>query len=418
MTKPTLAYEDWIRSGETKAVMSALGSGAEGQGPKARFVGGCVRNGLISAPVTDIDIATVLVPTRVIELVEEAGLKAVPTGIDHGTVTVVSGNIPYEVTTLRKDVSTDGRRAVVAFTDDWLEDAGRRDFTMNAIFADPDGTVFDPLEGRADLEARRVKFIGDAAKRIEEDFLRVLRFFRIHAAYGEGEMDEAGLLACAKAKDQLGALSVERVQSELLKLLGSPDPLPTLRQMTAIEVLQAVLPEAQHFDLVGSLAAIDRTAFFTPDPVLRLGALVGADSAGFAALSERLRLSNAQKARLIGLAGDEFQIVSYMSIREMRRTAYRIGQQAFRDRVLLHWAADPKATNGVGWRALLAMVESWERPTLPLTGDDVMKAGVPKGKEVGRVLAEVEDWWVDADFTEDEFSIAERLKAIVQATVF
>jgi poly(A) polymerase len=418
MAKKNLAFEEWLRSSETRQVMDALSSGASGGEPVARFVGGCVRNGLMNVPVTDIDIATSLAPERVVELIEEAGLKAVPTGIEHGTITAVCEGKPFEITTLRKDVSTDGRRAVVAYTDDWTEDAKRRDFTMNAIFADAAGEIYDPLGGIADLEARRVKFIGDASTRISEDYLRILRFFRIHAVYGQGELDPQGLAACADAKKHLPELSAERVQSELLKLLSAREPVPVLRQMAATGILQMVLPEAQKFDLLDGLAAIDRTQFFTADAVLRLGGLIETDGAETGALADRLRLSNAQKARLISLRTDQPKVVSYMSIREMQRTAYRIGQEALKDRVMLSWAQDPKPSNGIGWRALLEMVNVWERPLLPLSGDDVMLAGVPKGPDVGRVLSEVEDWWVDAGFTDDEFSIAERLKAVVQASVF
>ncbi|TNE38152.1 MAG: CCA tRNA nucleotidyltransferase [Alphaproteobacteria bacterium] len=416
--KTSLAQEPWVRAPDTLAIMEALRAGAREGEVVARFVGGCVRNSLFELPFDEIDIATVLTPEEVTERLQAAGLKAVPTGIDHGTITGIVRHEPFEITTLRRDISTDGRRATVAFTDDWAEDAARRDFTMNALYADPDGTLQDPLGGLEDLKARRVRFIGDAHARIAEDYLRVLRFFRFHALYGRGELDPAGLQACAEAKDNLKALSAERVQGELFKLLGAADPLPTLRAMTATHILQEVLPEAQHFESLDRLAAIDRMTFFEADPVLRLGALVQGAAADMALMADRLRLSNAQKARLLSLVGDEFKIVSYLSIREVRRAAYRLGKQALMDRIMLHWAADPKASNGVQWRALLAMAESWQRPQMPLSGADVMKAGVPKGPLVGEVLAEVEDWWVEADFIEDEFSIAERLKAVVQAKVF
>ena len=223
LVKTNLSLEPWIKAPETVAVMAALGAGAEGSAVVARFVGGCVRNGLLGeqSPVeaTDIDIATSLAPERVVELLEAAGLKAVPTGIEHGTITAVSGHKPFEITTLRKDVATDGRRATIAYTDDWAQDAKRRDFTMNAIFADEAGEIFDPLGGLEDLQARRVGFIGAASARISEDYLRILRFFRIHAVYGQGALDEEGLRACVTAKDHLSKLSAERVQSELFKLL-------------------------------------------------------------------------------------------------------------------------------------------------------------------------------------------------------
>lgn len=421
LVKTNLSLEPWIKAPETVAVMAALGAGAPAE-PVARFVGGCVRNGLLGeqSPVeaTDIDIATSLAPERVVELLEAAGLKAVPTGIEHGTITAISGHKPFEITTLRKDVATDGRRATIAYTDDWAQDAKRRDFTMNAIFADETGEIFDPLGGLEDLQARRVRFIGDASTRILEDYLRILRFFRIHAVYGQGALDQVGLQACAAAKDHLSKLSAERVQSELIKLLSASDPLPVMRQMAAVGVMSEILPEATNYDLFGCLVAADQGQFFEADPVLRLGALLETDGDATEALSARLRLSGRDAKRLKAMRSDETSIVSYMSIRELRRTAYLIGQQCLHDRIRLAWAGDPKATNGVQWRALLAMGDTWQRPQLPLTGSQVQLAGVPEGPEVGRVLREVEAWWIETDFTEDRFSIAERLKAIVQASIF
>ncbi len=414
--KSSIAHEPWLKAPETQAVMSAL----EGErvGEVARFVGGCVRNALLGEPVSDVDIATTLTPDEVVLKLEAAGLKAVPTGIEHGTITAVSDGRPFEITTLRKDVETHGRHATVAFSTDWAEDAARRDFTMNALLADVQGQIYDPLGGRVDLEERRVRFIGNAASRIAEDFLRILRFFRIHAWYSEGELDKEGLEACASAAEHLGELSAERVSSELLKLLEAWDPLSVLRQMAAVGVLGRVLPEAQNFDRFARLAEIERAQFFEPDALLRLGSLLARDQKSATHLGTRLRLSNDSQTRLADMSGGKDKIVCYLSIRDLRRQIYWQSNRTFRDRAMLAWAEDPKTPNSVQWRALIAMADSFTPPEMPLTGDEVMAAGVPHGPEVGRVMREVEEWWVDADFTEDRFSIIERLKAVVQATVF
>lgn len=390
----------WMRAPETRAVMDALG--------EARFVGGCVRNALMGQAVADIDIATPLAPDQVTKRLEAAGIKAVPTGIDHGTVTAVKDGKPFEVTTLRRDVETDGRHAVVAFTSDWAEDARRRDFTMNALYASADGEVLDSVGGVDDLKAGTVRFVGDAVTRIREDYLRILRLFRFHAWYGKGEMDGEALRAAAAGKAGIAGLSAERIRKEMLRLLEAPDPMPSLRAMAAVGVLGAVLPGTLDLARLERLVAIDVDNFFAPDAVLRLAALGGGAT---------LKLANAQKDRLDDLARADEKIVSYLSIREVRRLLYKLGAARFKDRVFLKWADDPKASNFTQWRALLALADSWQRPRFPLTGGNVMNAGVPEGPLVGRVLGEVEDWWIESDFTDDEFSLAERLKAVVQAVV-
>jgi len=401
----------WMTDPKTRAVLEALG-------PDARFVGGAVRNALLRCEVSDVDIATPLLPEEVTRRLTAAGLGAVPTGIAHGTVTAISGGTPYEVTTLRRDVATDGRRAVVAFTTDWREDAQRRDFTMNALYASAEGEVIDLVGGVADLEAGRVRFVGDAATRIREDYLRILRLFRFHAWYGKGEIDGAALRAAAAEKAGLAQLSGERVQKELLRLLEAENPAPVLRMMAAAGILPELLPGALSIARLEKLAAIDAEAFFKPDPVLRLAALLPDDPVLAEATAKRLRLSNADAQRLVDVAGAKEKIVSYLSIKEVRKLLYRIGVGPFRDRVFLKWAEDPKESNAINWRMLLEVASTWPRPTFPLTGRDVMLAGVPEGPLVGRILAEVEDWWVDADFIDDEFSLAERLKAVVQATAY
>jgi len=408
----TLGPHTWITDDKTRRVMDALGQGA------ARFVGGCVRNTILGAPVNDVDIATVLRPDEVITHLEKAGLKAVPTGIEHGTITAVVDGKPFEITTLRKDVRTDGRHAKVVFSADWGEDAARRDFTMNAIYAERDGTLHDPMNGYDDTLAGYVRFIGDADARIKEDFLRILRFFRFNAWYGKGDFDEAGLTACAAHKDGLKKLSGERVQKEALKLLGAPEPLPALRAMAAAGILVEVLPEAANFERFAKLAEIESHQLFTSDPVLRLSALLSGQVNEINALADRLKLSNEVRDRLTRMHTDQTKLVSYLSVREVRKALYWIGIETFKDLVMLHWAVDPKVNNAVQWRALLAIADSWQRPVFPLTGEEVMAAGVPEGPHVGRILREVEEWWVDVDFLDDRLSLGERLNAVVQATVY
>lgn len=407
-----LARAEWLNHADTRAVMEALGAGA-------RFVGGAVRNELMGEEVSDIDIATVETPERASALLTAKGIKVVPTGIDHGTVTAVTPSRHFEITTLRVDVKTDGRRADVAFTGDWVEDAKRRDFTINALYADADGTVHDPLEtGRTDLKARRVRFIGDANARIAEDYLRILRFFRFHAWYGAGEPDAEGLKACADAREGLRQLSGERVRDELLKIAAADNAGAAFRQMAAAGILSIALPEASRLDRFEKLVDIEANQLFKSDPLLRLASTLDLDKGGVSALATRLRLSNRDRDRIEAMLTDKTKIVAYLSIREVRKALYLIGVETFKDRVMLGWAEDRKGHNTFQWRAMLAMADSWEKPEFPLTGEMIKQAGVPEGPEIGRVRREVEEWWIDADFTDDEFSIIERLKAVVQATVY
>ena len=413
----TTISKPWMSAKDTRAVMEALE--AAGGAGCARFVGGCVRNALIGAPVDDIDIATILTPPQVIAAAQAAGLKPVPTGVEHGTVTVVSGGKPFEVTTLRRDVETDGRRAVVAFTQDWAEDAQRRDFRLNALYADAAGQVFDPTgEGVADAKAGRIVFVGEADQRIAEDALRILRFFRFHAWYGKGAPDPEALAACERMKANLAHLSAERVSKELLKLLAAEDPRPTLRLMAATGILPAVLPAAQGLARFEGLVAIETEQLFQCDPLLRLAALLPDDPAAGLETAQALRLSNAQRERLVAALGTAPRLVSWMSPREARRAVYRLGAQAFCDRALLAWAASARPAAAIQWRALLPMAQTCPRPTFPLSGEEVMAAGVPKGPLVGRIMREVEEWWIDQDFTDDKLSLVEQLKAVAQGMAY
>jgi poly(A) polymerase len=384
----------------------------------ARFVGGSVRNALMRRPVGDIDIATQLEPAAVIAALEAAKLKAVPTGIEHGTITAVAQGRPFEITTLRRDVETDGRRAIVAFTREWAQDAARRDFRINALYAAPDGEVFDPTGGGlADLAAGAIVFVGDPATRIREDALRILRFFRFLAWYGRGEPDPASLAACADLRALIEGLSAERLGAETMKLLCADDPRGAVRLMATGGVLAQLLPSAASLGRFEALVAIETEILFTQDPLLRLAALLPDDPGEGSKAAARLRLSNAQRDRLTAALTPQAGLVSWMSPRETRRLVWRIGADAFCDRALLSWAASPRQAAGVQWRALIPMARSWPRPALPLNGEEVAAAGVPKGPLIGKVLREVEAWWVDQDFPDDKLSLVERLKAVVQGMV-
>jgi poly(A) polymerase len=400
------AQHGWMTAPETVQVMAALAEG--------RFVGGAVRNALLGVPVVDIDIAVPMPPTETMTRLKAKGIKVIETGIDHGTVTAIAGTHAFEITSLRRDVETDGRHAVIAFTDDWAEDAARRDFTLNALYATATGEIFDYATGVEDLIAGKVRFMGGARARIAEDYLRVLRLFRFHAWYGKGEIDAEGLRAAAEAKDKLKTLSAERVQKELLRLLEAGNPAPVLRMMAATGILSALLPGALQLSRLERLAEIDADNLSTRDGVLRLAALLADDSDAAHAAADALKLSNADRIRLeqaLGGAG----LTAGLSAKDARLLLYRLGVARFRDKVLLAWAGAPKAANALPWRMMLRMAETWERPRFALTGLDVMQAGIAEGPEVGRVLAKVEDWWAGGDFTASEAALREKLQSVIDA---
>ncbi|MCX7358423.1 MAG: CCA tRNA nucleotidyltransferase [Alphaproteobacteria bacterium] len=405
-----ITHADWLKAPETQKLLAALEAARAGG---SRFVGGCVRNTLIGAPVDDLDIATQLTPQETIAVATKAGFAAHPTGIEHGTITVVVNHEPFEVTTLRRDVTTDGRRATVAFTESWEEDAQRRDFRMNALYADASGQIHDPTGGGLDdARAGRVIFIGDAATRIKEDYLRILRFFRFNAWYARTVLDPQGLQACADHVAGLDTLSVERIWKEVKKLLGARDPRAAWEGMSAIEVRARALPELNNTPRLRALMDLEADLMLPVDAMTRIAAAIE-DQESAKALSRRLKLSNEERDRLVAALGDDVKITSYMSLREMRRAIYKLGNEAFRDRVMLAWAAagNDKAQ---AWRALVAHAMMWTPPKLPLTGDEIMAAGIPAGPKVGLIMREVEDWWIDADFPDDKLSVIERLKAVAQ----
>ncbi len=406
----SITHAAWLKLPQTHALIAALEAARAGG---SRFVGGCVRNTLMGREVDDIDIATQLTPDEVTEIAAKAGFAAHPTGIEHGTVTVVVKSKPFEVTTLRRDVSTDGRRATVAFTDKWEEDAARRDFRMNALYTSGEGEVFDPTGGGLDdVRTGRVIFIGDAHTRIREDYLRILRFFRFNAWYARGPVDPQGLNACADLIAGLDQLSVERVWKEVKKLLAAPDPRAAWEGMTAIEARARALPELDNETRLDALVSLEADLMLPVDAMTRIAASLK-DQDAAKTLAQRLKLSNEERDRLVAALGHELKITSYMSLREMRRAIYRLGNSAFRDRVMLSWASAGSA-KAQAWRALLAHAQMWNPPKLPLSGDEVMAAGVPAGPKVGEVIREVEAWWIDADFPDDKLSVIERLKAVAQ----
>jgi poly(A) polymerase len=391
----------------TAALLGAFGRA----GILARFVGGVVRDALLGLPIADIDLATPAHPEEVIAALEGAGLKAVPTGIAHGTVTAVVPPRHFEITTLRRDVETYGRHALVAFDADWTLDAARRDFTINAIYLDPDGTLHDPVGGLADLKAHRVRFVGDPATRIVEDLLRVLRFYRFTARFGDGVGDPAARAACRQAAPMLGRLSAERVAQELLRLLLLSDPFAALRMMAEDGVLAAIVPEARRLE---RLAALVRLEPAPADPLRRLAAAIDVDSAGAMAVAERLRLSNAQRDRLIGLA-PPFEFDPAGDNRAQRRALYRLGRERYRDVAILNAAEGRLMPQRLG--ELLNLAATWTAPVFPLGGDEVTALGVPPGPRVGQLLNAVQEWWEEGDFAADRAACRRKLAELTrQAT--
>ena len=370
---------EWWRRPGMRELFTALGAEAG----LVRLVGGTVRDELLGIPHADVDLATRLEPGAVVERLQAVRIKAVPTGIEHGTITAVSRGQVAEITTLRRDVSTDGRRAVVAFTEEWKEDAARRDFTINALSADPvSGEVFDYFGGLDDLPLRRIRFIGDPLARIAEDHLRILRFFRFHARFGSGAPDGPALAACAARANDLMALSRERIADELLKLLALDDPAATAGVMLDHFILRPVLPEveAQRLGDLEALIAAERAAAIAPDPLRRFAALLPRDPALAEAIAARLKLSNKARKRLACAATGDHDL-------SPQALAYRVGPDCAADRLLLAGRADAAAA-----------IVSWKPPRLPVRGGALIARGLPEGPLVARTLRRIEDEWVEAGF--------------------
>ena len=390
----------WLRRGEVQDLLVTLG----GDGEEARVVGGAVRNELLHLPVSEFDIATTAVPEEVMRRVEQAGWKAVPTGIEHGTITVVIGGKPFEVTTLRQDVETYGRKAKVVFGRDWTADAQRRDFTVNALSASADGTVYDYVGGLADIAARRVRFIGDPAQRIAEDYLRILRFFRFHAWYGSGAPDAAGLHACIAARGGLETLSRERVRMELLKLLLAPHATPALAIMAEAGLLGAVLGGVPLLASYENTVKAEAAMAIPADAVRRLGALGVFVKEDAERLGERLRLSKAEAERLTAL--ETWWTVSPDGGEQAARALlYRLGPESFVDRVLVAWSRSKAGAADTAWHMLAALPQRWTAPVFPLKAADIMSRGMAAGPALGAALRLAERFWIEADLPIDRAAL-------------
>ncbi|MGI9412309.1 MAG: CCA tRNA nucleotidyltransferase [Hyphomicrobiales bacterium] len=410
---PSLRDAQWLKAPELQAVMQALEADGE-----ARVAGGAVRDALLGRPVSDVDVATDLTPDDVMRVLGDAGIKTIPTGIDHGTVTAVVGAgaaaATYEVTTLRVDVETFGRHAKVAFTDDWQADAGRRDFTMNALYCDRHGRILDPLGGYPDLIARRVRFAGNPSARIEEDYLRILRFFRFHAVFGGVETDAEGLAACAAHRGGLDQLSGERINQELFRLLPAPGAVEVVEVMADAGILEHVVPTAADVPRFVALCAIEAACGRGPDGLLRLAALGLHGPQDVVRLRERLVLTNAQTARLERIAAPAMALDAAMPDTARREALYRLGPDGYGDAVLFTWAASDAAPDDRHWQALLRLPEQWSAPALPLSGGDLVARGIEAGPRVGEILRAFERWWIDRGFPQDADTVESGLALMLE----
>ena len=390
----------WLTSGPAARVLALL----NGDGEEARVVGGAVRNALLKLPIGDIDIATTALPAEVVRRARLAGIKCVPTGIEHGTVTLVVGAHPFEVTTLREDIETFGRRAKVAFGRDWIRDAERRDFTINGLSVDARGVVHDHVGGLDDIAAGRVRFIGDPAQRIAEDYLRVLRFFRIHAAYGEGAPDRAGYLACIAARRGLDGLSAERVRMEIVKLMVAKGAAASVTAMAEGGLLLPILGGVTYTGPFTAMIAAEHALGLPPNAMRRLGALAVAVTEDARRLAIRLRLANAE-AKALDSMGHRWWRLAAMDEAAARRRLYRLGPERYRDRLMLAWARSGGRNARGSWRQLATLPDRWRAPKFPLKAADFTARGIPEGPMLGQVLMLAEDAWLAADFPLDHAAL-------------
>ena len=399
----------WLRSGPAARVLELL----NGNGEEARVVGGAVRNALLKIPTGDVDIATTALPAEVIRRAKAAGIKSVPTGIEHGTVTLVVDGQPFEVTTLREDIETFGRKARVAFGRDWVRDAERRDFTINGLSVDADGVVHDHVGGLEDIAARRVRFIGDPDQRIAEDYLRILRFFRIHAAYGIGEPDRTGYLACIGGRAGLATLSAERVRMEMLKLVIAAGAAGAVTAMAEGGLLLPIFGGVAYTGPFAAMIAAERELGLAPNAVRRLGALAVAVTEDARRLALRLRLTNTE-TRTLDSMGHRWWRLAGMDEATARRRLYRLGAERYRDRLMLAWARlGERPQSGAVARASRRLPERWSAPKFPLKAADFIARGIAEGRALGQVLALAEDAWLAAGFPLDQAA----LEAIADQTV-
>jgi poly(A) polymerase len=391
----------WLKSGPAARVLELL----NGHGEEARVVGGAVRNALMKIPTGDIDIATTALPAEVIRRAKAAGIKSVPTGVEHGTVTLVVDGQPFEVTTLREDIETFGRKAKVAFGRNWVRDAERRDFTINGLSVDAEGVVHDYVGGRDDVAARRVRFIGDPNQRIAEDYLRILRFFRIHAAYGVGEPDRAGYLACIGARAGLATLSAERVRMEMLKLMIAGGAAGAITAMAEGGLLLPIFGGVAYTGPFAAMVAAERALGLAPNAVRRLGALAVAVTEDARRLALRLRLTN-NETKALDSMGHRWWRLAGMDEATARRRLYRLGADRYRDRLMLAWARLGDDRNWAQWHKLAILPERWSAPKFPLKAADFTARGIAEGRALGQVLGLAEDAWLAADFPLDQAALA------------
>ena len=404
----------WLRHGEVARLLAALGR----DGEEARVVGGAVRNALLRLSVGEIDVATTAVPEEVVRRVEAAGWKAIPTGIDHGTITVAIDGKPFEVTTLRQDVETYGRKAKVVFGRDWRTDAERRDFTINALSATADGRIYDYVGGVADIAGRRVRFIGEPATRIAEDYLRILRFFRFHAWYGQGHPDATGLHACILARAGLETLSRERVRMELLKLLLAPHATPTLAVMAETGILGAVLGGVPLLASFENVVKAEAAMGFSAEAVRRLGALAVTVKEDGERLGQRLRLSNAEAERLVALE-HWWRVSPEAGEQRAHALLYHLGPQSFTDRVLIAWSRSAAGAADRAWHALANLPQRWTAPKFPLKAANFLDRGLAAGPALGAAMRAAEAAWIVADFPAERAAldaIADRVARDVVTT--
>jgi poly(A) polymerase len=407
--------QDWITAPETRAVMDALMA----FGADVRFVGGCVRDALCNRPVTDIDIATPDLPDTVMQLLTSVGIKAIPTGIDHGTITAVINKKTFEITTLRRDVKTDGRHAEVEFGTSWIEDAKRRDFTINTLSASLDGDVYDPGSAISDLSYGWVKFVGRASERIEEDYLRILRFYRFYGSFTQPYADIDAIAACRTAAPNLQKLSGERIRQEFLKILLVDHPAELIVRMRGDHVLEYVLPEAGDVNLLRLVNWFETRAInidgIVPDPIRHLAALIDTDRAGARAIAERFRLSNIEMTRLVDICNPPADPDPDMGELAENKILRRYGHALMEDLILLNWAREmsdnprhPRERKEA-WIAMLEKCKSWQNPTFPLSGKDVLALGIKPGPQVGELLNRLEEWWENGNYQADRQACLDRL---------
>lgn len=417
-----LPPQPWLEAPETQAVVEALSA----EGAEVRFIGGCVRDAMLKRPIRDIDIALAEPPVRVIALLNAAGIKSIPTGIEHGTVTAVVNRVHFEITTLRVDVETDGRWAKVAYTDDWALDAARRDFTINALSCAPDGSVFDYFNGLQDLSSGLIRFVGNPRDRIREDRLRLLRFFRFYAYFGQPPPDRRALEACREMAPGLHDLSGERIREEIFRTLMAAEPADVFLLMRSYGVLEHIIPEAGDVSRLRTMSWLDSRAIrmdsVEPEPVRRLAALMDTNGAGAEAVGERMKMSNQQKSRLVTLVRRPYAVTPEAGGPVIRKALHHLGPNLVRDLALLNWAAELSVTARLpqektqAWIALLEETGAWIPRAFPLRGRDAMDLGIERGPRIGDLLGTVEAWWEEGDYRASREECLDFLKDLIAGT--